>query len=134
LKRFITALAATAAIAVGAVGLTTSPAAAHTFGPSGPSHTHNSCTMGSGGGSNWCYRWILANGAIIQGPQSLMSSQYGYVLAYCSYSTSAGYWLYNLTPYGPWGNTGNHTYCQNPKYTFTHGYYGAGTYGWAIKP
>ncbi len=127
LRKAVAALVASVALGGGAVALTASPAAAHSFGAQGPAHTHvGSCSF-SGTidpkqvfGST-CVRYILANGAIIQASKAYMDSQYGYVLVWCSFGyttgTGAQRWFANSTPYGPWGNTWTHTYCQNPKYT-----------------
>jgi len=109
----IAATAAAALIVALIVGPT--PAAeAHTLTPTGPQHTHTPCTW------NDCYRWILANGAIIQGPSVLLYQQYGYVLVLCSRSLAtssggfAGWAVYQAT-FGPFGNNGQHVYCKEPK-------------------
>jgi hypothetical protein len=127
-KRAIVALATVATLGGGAVALTATPVAAHNWGGQGsaPAHTHQgSCAYtGTINPTTWndltCVRYILANGAIIQGPKSLMDSQYGYVLVWCSFAyrtaSGSGRWAGNGQPYGPWNNTFTHPYCQNPKY------------------
>lgn len=117
MRRKLASLALAAASVAGGVGLTASPASAHSFGAQGPAHTHltgsEACTA-----TAVCYRWILQNGAIMQGNGSAMTAQYGYVLVWCSYqNNSLQSWHLNTQPWGPYSNTGAHTYCQNPKYS-----------------
>ena len=110
---------------------------AHSFGAQGPPHEHHSCTLQAVGGTN-CYRWILANGAIIQGSYNLMVQQWGYVGVVCSYSQYDPWpygpgnygegWTVNNTVAGIWGSNGYHTYCQNPKYSTP-----VGLAGWSVN-
>ncbi len=124
IRKAVATLTATAALGVGAVALTASPAAAHgdwvATNPNSeqPVHEMHSCSWSNGAGllTTACNRWILANGAVIQGPGSLMMDQYAYVLVRCSYRKYGGGVELNTAPFGPWNNTGYHTYCQNPKY------------------
>jgi hypothetical protein len=104
---------------------------AHTT-PYFPPHTHEACLY-NGGVQYQCQRWILANGAIIFGPYWLMIQQQGYVLVWCSYSNASQGWLQNNAAFGPWGNTGAHTYCRKPRSTYTHWLYGAGTWPWSWR-
>jgi len=117
MRKLLAALAVTVVLVAGSVGT----ADAHSFGAQGPPHSHSACFPEAG---HTCTRWILANGAIIQGPVDLMLGQQGYVLVWCS-TMVGGAWVKNGSPWGPWGNTGNHTFCQNPKY--------AGT-PWSLRP
>ena len=113
---------ALAIVIVAGVLLPTSRAHAHAFTPTGPAHTDVACDGLSTTGTR-CNTWILANGTIFRGPTSLMQQQYGYVLVRCSYTSPRvdpdGFfyylWIKNTTPYGPWGNTGAHAFCQEPK-------------------
>lgn len=93
-----------------------------------PAHTHpgGACTRREDGTNNsMCVRYILANGAVIQARYDYMISQYGYLLVYCSnlhrgsaFGEKIGnLWLTNPYPFGPWGNTGSHIYCQQPRYS-----------------
>jgi hypothetical protein len=114
LKAGIAAVAITVAAVGGAAGV----ANAHKWGGIGtdPVHTHYSCSKYTTT-MNQCERWILANGAVIQGPASLLVQQVNYVLVWCSGTLAGdGRWQFTTVPYGPWGNTGAHPYCKLPTY------------------
>jgi hypothetical protein len=124
IKRAATALVATLALGGGALALTATPAAAHSFGAQGPPHNHTSCTLAGSGGST-CYRWILENGAIRQGSFNSLQGEWSLVGVVCSFSSNTGPpypgaygegWIVNNVVSGEWGSNGYHTYCQNPKY------------------
>jgi len=107
------------AITAGTLGVT-SPAEAHSFGAQGPPHTHLTnpgCTTTN------CYRWILQNGAIMQGPWAHFAGQLGYVLVMCSLKDNiSGSWRWEWNP-DPWGSSGSpgnlYPYCLSPIYSGT---------------
>jgi len=116
--RKIKAGIAAVTIGVAAIAGTAGVASAHQWGGVGtdPVHTHYSCSKFTTS-NNQCERWILANGAVIQGPASLLIQQSGYVLVWCSGTLSGdGVWKFTTVPFGPWGNPGAHPYCKNPLY------------------
>ena len=124
IRRTLAALAVAGALIVGTVA----PAEAHSFGALGPPHEHYACV--NNGVFDWvngnhttfdntCMRWILQNGAIIQGPRSLRTQHRNLILVWCSWSTITVGWQYNHTPYGPYRNTSDHPFCQSPTYNGT---------------
>jgi len=108
-RRIIAAVTLSIATILGALGLGASPA--HASSLLGVAHTHLAgCTQSD------CWTWILANGAVMRGPTSELTAQYGYVLVVCSQHYGSGYWhVSNLGQWGPYGNDGAyHPYCVNP--------------------
>ena len=92
-------------------------AEAHSFGVGGPPHTH---LFNPGCSGTNCYRWILVNGQIMQGPQAHLTGQWGYIGVICSFKQAlAGQiiWKINKTIRNLWGLTGlGHPYCAKPAY------------------
>jgi len=115
LRRAIFALLLT----LGLVGGAATAVSAHSFGAQGPPHTHvGTCT------NNDCYRWILANGAIMQGDFANLSGQAGYVGVVCSWKTN-GSWVKNPNRGFTWNANGYHPYCMSPVYSGTE---------WSLRP
>jgi len=80
-----------------------------------PVHEHHSCSKFTSS-LNACQRWILANGAVIQGSANLLIQQSNYVLVWCSSTSGDNVWRKVTVAFGPWGNTGDHIYCLFPIY------------------
>jgi len=101
------------------------PAEAHSFGASGPLHNHLPCTR------NDCYRWILVNGVVYQGPSIHLIGQWPYVLVLCSlrYTVEGvNAWRLNYSRSGTSNTSGvNHSYCQYPRY-------GSPPKRWSLRP
>jgi hypothetical protein len=117
----------TVLLALGLVLPVGSTAEAHSFGAQGPPHTHLSnpgCTAYD------CWRWILVNGAILQGPAFHLAGEMPLVLVVCSQRVSgpggAQIWVWNNEHLGSSGQAGYaHPYCQLPAYSGTP---------WSVRP
>lgn len=115
MKKVAAILALTLMLAAGTTGYELSQAEtaeAHTFGTTtgGPPHTH-----WAGCAPYNCYRWILANGTVHQGPQAKLLEHRNYVLVLCSAMAENGVWNMVTFRFGPFDNIGVlHPYCKSP--------------------
>lgn len=94
--------------------------------PNGPPHTHTSgCESGN------CFRWILQNGVVRQGPYANMVGETPLMLVLCAYRPGGPQtWARNTSPYGPFNNTGFHAYCNSPTYADKAGFAWPGPWAW----
>lgn len=125
LRRLAAPVALSLGLTVGLTAVTTGvvvpsapTAEAHSFGSQGPPHTHLTnpgCTAYD------CWRWLLVNGAILQGPAYHLSGQMPLVLVVCSHRVSGPggiqIWVWNNERLGS-ANTPGYAaaYCQLPAY------------------